>query len=230
MYTSGGLLPVPLQQFQVASCGSNHAERSDLDYCNMRDGVLTQEIEEQILSDANGGNTRLVDTNINGVSSNYVSSSSNANDQSTPTLSTPAPVAPPSQAGLIALDPCIGPSGVCAIVDFRLPVTPADLPIADTLPPPIDDLAPAIDVLAPTIDVLAPAAPPPTQVTFLNNPEPGSDLPPLFTPQPLKPIPEASTWVMTATGFSVLAFFFRKKRRPRINPISVIDVSDLNKP
>ncbi len=229
MYTSGGLLPVPLLQFQVASCGGNHAEHSDLDYCSMRGGVLTQEIEEQILSDANDGNTRLEDANINGVSPTDVSSSSNANDQSTPSLSAPTPVAAPPQGGLIALDPCGRASGVCAIVGLGLAVTPTDLPIVDTLPQPIDDLPTAIDVLAPTIDVLAPVAPPPTQVTFLNNPEPESDLPPLFTPKPLKSIPEASTWVMTVTGFSILAFFFRKKRGPRINPISIIDVSDLKK-
>ena len=196
----------------------------------MRDDVLRQEIEQQSLSDANDGNTTLEDANNNVSSPKDASSSSNANDQSTPSLSTPTPVAnPPPHGGLIALDPCGGASGVCAIVDLGLAVTPIDLPIVDSPPPPIDDLAPTIDVLAPPIDVLAPPidvlAPPPTQVTVLDNPEPESGLPPLFTPQPLKPIPEASTWVMTITGFSIIAFTFRKKRRPRINPISIIDVS-----
>jgi hypothetical protein len=228
IYTSGDLLPVPPLQFQLASCGGSHAEHSDLEYCSMRDGVLTQ--EKKILSDAKDGNTKSEDANINGVSPNDVSSSSNANDQSTPSLSTPTPVAnPPPQGGLIALDPCGGASGVCAIVDLGQAVTPTDLPIVDTSPPPIDDLAPTIGVLAPPIDVLAPPidvlAPPPTQVTLLDNPAP-ADLPPLFTSQPLNPIPEPSTWVMTVIGFSIIAFAFRKKRRRRMNPISIIDVSE----
>jgi hypothetical protein len=232
MYTSGGSLHAPPLQFQVASCGGSHAEHGDLEYCSIRDDVIRQEIEQQSLSDANDGNTTSA-ANDNLDSSKDVSSSSNANDQSTPSLSTSTPVANPSpQGGFIALDPCGGASGVCAIVDLGLAVTPIDLPIVDTTPPPIDDPAPTIEVLASPIDVLAPptnlplpVAPPPTAVTVLDNPEPGPDLPPLFTPQPLKPIPEASTWVMTIIGFSLMAFAFRKKRRPRINPISIIDVS-----
>jgi hypothetical protein len=241
-YTSGGLLPVPLLQFQVASCGGSHAERRDLDYCSIRDGVLRQEIEQQSLSDANDGNTKLEDANNNVISPNDVSSSSNANDQATPSLSTPTSVAnPPPNGGLIALDPCGGASGVCAIVDVGLPVAPIDLPIVDSPPPPIDDLAPTIDVLAPPIDVLTPpigvlapptnlplpVAPHPIPVTVLENPEPGAGLPPPFTPPPVTPIPEASTWVMMITGFSIIAFTFRKKRRARVNPISIIDVSEV---
>jgi hypothetical protein len=221
IYTSGGLLPAPPLQFQVASCGGGHAERRDLDYCSMRD--VGQEIEQQNLSDPNDGNTASENTNNDVSSSKDVSSSSHANDQSTPSLSTPTPVANPQfQGGLIALDSCDGASGVCAIVDLGLAATPIDLPIVDSPPPLIDDLAPPIDVLTPPIDILAP---PPTQVTVLDNPEPESDLTPIFTPQPLKPIPEASTWVMTIIGFSLMAFAFRKKRRSRINPISIIDVS-----
>ena len=118
MYTSGGLLPVPPLQFQVASCGGSHAEHRDLDYCSIRDDVLGQEIEQQSLSDANDGNTTLA-ANNNVVSPKDASSSSNANDQSTPSLTTPTPVANPlPHGGLIALDPCGGASGVCAIVDL----------------------------------------------------------------------------------------------------------------
>ena len=56
MYTSGGLLPVPPLQFQVASCGGSHAERRDLDHCSLGGDVLRQEIEEQSLFDTNNGN------------------------------------------------------------------------------------------------------------------------------------------------------------------------------
>jgi hypothetical protein len=225
IYTSGGLLSAPPLQFQVASCGGSHAERRDLDYCSMGDDVLRQEIEQQSLSDPNDGNTTLENANNNVSSSKGVSSSSNANDQSTPSLSTPTLVANPQlQGGLIALDPCDGTSGGCVIV---LGVTPIDLPIVDSSPPLIDDLPPTIDVLAPPIDVLAPPidvlAPPIIPVSVVTNPGPS----PLFPPQILKPIPEASTWVMTITGFSIIAFTFRKRRRPRINPISIIDVSEV---
>ena len=54
----------------------------------------------------------------------------------------------------------------------------------------------------------------------------GPSLPPVFPSQPLKPIPEASTWVMTIIGFSIMAFAFGKKRRSRINPISIIDIAE----
>jgi hypothetical protein len=232
MYTSGDLFPVPPLQFQVASCGGSHAERRNLDHCSMGDDVLSQEIEQQDLSGANEGNTA---ANDNVSSPKDVSSSSSANGQSTPSLSAPTPVAnPPPQGALIAPDLCGAALGVCAIVDLGLPETPIDLPIVDSLPPPIDDLALTIDVLAPPIDVLAPPTnlllplpPRPTPVIVLNNPEPESGLPPIFTPEPLKPIPEASTWVMTIIGFSLMTFAFRKKRRPRLNPISIIDVSEI---
>jgi hypothetical protein len=242
MYTSGGLLPVPPLQFQVASCGGSHAERRDLDHCSLGGDVLRQEIEEQSLSDTNNGNNASEDANDIASSSKDVSSSSNANDQSTSSLSTPIAMANPQpQGGLIAPDPCGGASAVCAIVDLGLPGTPIDLPTVDSPPPLIDDLAltidvPAlpIDVLPPPIDVLAPptnpplpVAPPPIPVPVLDDPGRGADLPPLFTSPPVKPIPEASTWVMTITGFSIIALAFRKKRRPRINPISIIDVSDV---
>jgi PEP-CTERM motif len=230
IYASRGLFPVPPLQFQLASCGGNHAEHRDLDYCSIGDDTLTQEIEQQNLSDPNDGNTRLEDANNNVISPKDTSSSSNGNDQFTPPLSTPTPVVnSPPHGGLIALDPCSGVSGVCVIVNVGLSVTPIDSPIVDSPPPLIDDLATTIDVLAPPIDVLAPPidvlAPPPTQVALLNNPEPESGLPPIFTLQPVRPIPEASTWVMTIIGFSLMAFAFRKKRRPRFNPISIIDIS-----
>ena len=40
-----------------------------------------------------------------------------------------------------------------------------------------------------------------------------------------RPIPEAPTWVMTTIGFSVVVFLFRKKKRNRVIPISIIDVT-----
>ena len=95
MFAFGGLLPAPPLQFQVASCGGSHAERSDLDYCSMRDDILRQEIEQQNSSDAKAGKAALEDV-------------SSPNDvflliqrftpHSTPSLTTPTPVRQSSAA------------------------------------------------------------------------------------------------------------------------------------
>jgi hypothetical protein len=207
MYTSGDLLSVPPLHFQAASCGGGQAERRDLDYCSIRDGVLRKEIEQQNSSDDYGSNATLA-TDDDVVSTKDASSSSNANDQSAPLLSTPTPFNnPPPRGSVITLDPCGLPSEVCGIVEVGLAA------IVDTPPQPIYVLAPPIDVL-----------PQPTPVTVFDGQGPGSGLPPLLTSQPVKPIPEASTWVMIITGFGILALAFRKKQRSRINPISIIDV------
>ncbi len=233
-YTSGSILPPVPIQFQVASCGGSHAEHRDLDYCSIRDNVLMNNIEQMNSSDTNGGTSNTLDDAANAVIyPKNVSSSSNPDTQSTPpSLSTPTPVSnPPPQGELIALDPCDGASGGCAIADNLL-VTPIDLPTVDPSPSLTDDLATAIDIPAPLTDLLTPppnllipVAAPLIQVASLDDPGSESDLPPLLPPGPLKPIPEASTWVMTVIGFGIIALMFRRKKNHRINPISIIDIS-----
>ena len=115
------------------------------------------------------------------------------------------------QGTLSVLGPC-DVSASCASALIEPLETPIDAP---ALEPPalIADLTPSP----------YPETPAPSPIIYVDNPGPISDLPPVFAPQPLKPIPEASTWVMTVIGFSIMAFLFGKKRRPRINPISIVD-------
>jgi hypothetical protein len=247
VYGPAGLLPLPPVELQVASCGGNHAEHKDLDYCSVREDIIGKIAEQEDLSNVNSDNNTLDSASNKAFSPGVTTSSSNPSNQSTSPSSTPTPISNPlSHGDLTALDQCDGAAGVCAVVTtpIDMPIIPIDMPIIGSQAPPIDDLTLPIDVLAPPIDVLAPPTPPidvlappinlpppatlpPIQVAFPDNPGPGSDPPPFFTPSPLKPIPEASTWVMTIIGFGIMIFVFRKKRRPRVNPISIIDVSDV---
>ena len=202
---ASGLLVVP-PGFQVASCGGSSAERGDLDYCNKMKLItyLSSDPPKQSASD----------TATQAASNNALSSSDGpASDLSV------QPFTAPSTPNTAPLTPAIGYA-------YLLPGTI----LIDPLETPVDapgPVAPPIDVLAPPIDLPNPEAPPPGPIVYVDGPGPVSDLPPVFTPQPLKPIPEASTWVMTTTGFSIMFFIFRKKRRLRINPISIIDISEI---
>lgn len=216
VYALAGLLLPPPPLFQVGSCGGSHAEHKDLDYCSIRgNDMLRREAEKENSSDVDGGDNTAKNDSNNVILSNDTTSSSDTDNQSTPTLSAATPTGNPlSDGDLIKLGQCDG-AGVCAIVHIDLPTTPIDLPI-------VGFQAPSIDDPAPPIDLPLPVAPPPTQVTFLNNPEPGSDLPPVFTPSPLKPIPEASTWVMILIGFGAMAILYGKGDRRRISQVIVI--------
>ena len=162
-----------------------------------------------------------------------------------------------SQGALITLEQCRGASGLCAIVDIDLPATPVDLPATDVLAPATDDLAPPTDVPAPATDVMAratddlapptdvpappiavlaspinlsvPVASPPTPIALLGDPGPELDLAPVFTPSPLKPIPEASTWVMTIIGFGSMIILYGRDNRHRIKQVLLIAVRRLAK-
>jgi hypothetical protein len=85
----------------------------------------------------------------------------------------------------------------------------------DNVTAPIDALTAPIHALTSPIDPLPPDVLPPSPIIFVGDPEPGSGR---------RPIPEAPTWVMTAIGFSVVVFLFRKKKRNRVIPISIIDI------
>jgi hypothetical protein len=127
---------------------------------------------------------------------------------------------------LTSLGPCGGVSASCATIHMDPPETPGDSPAPGSPTPPIDGLTPAVGAPypeVPTPEVPTPEGPTPGPITYVDDPWLGSGLPPVFIPQPLKPIPEAPTWVMTIAGFGIMVFVFRKKRRPRINPVSIID-------
>ena len=253
VYTSAGLLPLPLLQFQVASCGGNHAEHKDLDYCSVRSEDLQKKSDLANLSASGDDDDTSGNVANDVISSGDATPSSDNNNQSSYSLSAPSLSATSlstltlisnslSQGDLIVLGQCDGALGICAVADIGLPATPIDLPPIDVLEPPIDAPAPPIDVLEPPIVVLAPpivalapinlplpVAPPPTQITFLDNPEPGLDLPPVFTPSPLKPIPEASTWVMTIIGFGAMVIFYSRRNHQRTKQVVVTTFRRLSK-
>ena len=216
VYTYPNVLYLPPLPFQVASCGGGHAEREDLDHCSIRAGdIFRQEAEKENSSDADSDNNTLGKDSNNTILSIDAASSSNTNNQSTPSLSAPGPISNPlSNRNLIVLDQCDG-ARVCATVDIDLSATPIDLPIIGSVAPPIDDLAPPIDDLAPSVS-------PPPQITFLDSPEPEPDLPLVFIPSPLKPIPEASTWVMIMIGFGAMIMLRGGSDLLRIKRILVI--------
>jgi hypothetical protein len=217
-------------------------------------------LQEYSLARSSGIDNDTLDNASNVVTSATNSGSSSSNNQSVSSAnSQPATFLPTStatgntlsQGDLIVLEQCGGASGVCAIASIDLPVTPVDSPATDVLATATDVPSPATDVLAqptdvpsPATDVLAqptvvlappinlplPVAPPPTQITLLDNPEPGSDLAPVFTPSPLRPIPEASTWIMTVIGFGAMVITYGRRDRHRIKQIVATTVRSLINP
>jgi hypothetical protein len=220
---ASGVLGAAALQFQVASCGGSSAEHSNLDYCSSAKLVSNQASDSPSEPEQSNNNTATQSTSNNVLSPN----DGPASYLSAQTIT--APLAP-SIANNSLLPGTLSVLGCdifasCASVLIDPLETPTDIDPPETQvdavaldpPPPIGDLAPPIDQFS--------DAPPPGPTNYGGDPGSGPSLPPVFTSQPLKPIPEASTWVMTIIGFSVMAFAFGKRRRPRINPISIIDVS-----
>jgi hypothetical protein len=216
-------LDVLLPQFQVASCGGSSAERSNLAYCNNAALIAAQLADQPQKSGQNSSNSGAQQANSNGPSSS-VAPASNSSAPSNVAALAPAPPAQPLLPEMLSLlGSCGDPSASCTIVLINLPETLVDTPSPSFLASPIEELTPPIEELTPPSDPPDSEAPPLSPIVFVSDPEPVLDLSP--PPDPLKPIPEAPTWVMTITGFTVMFFVFGKKRRPRIDPISIIDVS-----
>jgi hypothetical protein len=217
---ASGFFFTPIQ-FQVASCGGNSAEHSDLEYCNSADLLGDQTDDSPVKSEKDNSSTA-----TQSASNNVISSSGPPGSNSTAQPIT-APLIPfiadqalladqsPLQETLSVLGPC-DVSASCAGVEI------------DPLEAPVD--APALDPVLLTGDP-APSSAPPSWEPQLPGPTDGggsgAGLAPVFSSPP-EPVttPEASTWVMTVVGFGFMAFTFSKRRRPRNNPISVIDVSE----
>jgi hypothetical protein len=201
-------------KFQVASCGGSSAEHGGLDYCDDAKLAANQLSDQSSKLEQSGSGTATQGASNNVPSSNGAPAS-NLTDQLIAAPLTPA-IADQSllQGTLSVLGPC-DVSASCASVVINPLETPVDAPALD--PPPLIG-----DLTYPD----PPAPSPIVSIVYVDDPGPVSDLAPVFTPQPLRPIPEASTWVMTVIGFGIMAFLFGKKRRPRINPISIVDVSE----
>jgi hypothetical protein len=227
---ASSLLRTPII-FQVASCGGTSAEHSNLDYCS-NINITPDQLNDY--SDNYGQNNSIAETQS---ASNNVLSSNSAPAYSTGQATThplppviadrPVPPViadrPAPQETLTVISPC-DISASCAGVVIDRPDTPVDLPPdggdsgSGTSLPPVFTPDPL-----PLPDAPLSSQTPPTD-------PPAFDPPPLTVDQtqPPEPVttPEASTWVMTIVGFSFMAFAFRKRRRPRLNPISIIDISE----
>ena len=213
---ASGLFLTPII-LQVASCGGSSVEHRDLDYCNNEKLAANQPSDSPLKSEQSNSNSSTQSASNNVLSSNEAPAS-NLTDQP---ITAPLTHAIADQSLLHGALSVLGPCDVsasCAGVVIDSLETPVDAPALD--PPPL------IGDLTPSIDLPYPEPPAPSPIVYVDDPGPVSDLAPVFTPQPLKPIPEASTWVMTVIGFSIMAFLFSKKRRRRVNPISIVDVSE----
>ena len=200
-------------QLQVASCGGSAAERSNLEYCNS--SYINDDQNNSTNAEKHKDSSTIQATDSNPILWSDPSSSSlrTQSDISPFTLATANKFL--LHGALSFLGQCGGVSVSCATIQIGAPetITPPP-PGSPTLP--IDDLTPPTD---PSPFEVAPPV--------VYDPGSGSGLPPVFTPQPLKPIPEAPTWVMMITGFGIMVFVCRKGRRRRVNPISIIDVSEV---
>lgn len=205
-------LPVGPTQFQVASCGGASAEHGNLDYCNNGQLVVDQYSDHSHKSEQGDSDTESENAGDNAPSS---ADATESNSSAQPSIASfplgIVTIKPVLRGTLSVLGACGDVTLSCTTTQIAPPETPFDSPSLS------DDLTPSID-----------EAPAPGPIAYISEPGSGPSLPPVFTPQPLKPIPEASTWVMTIIGFSIMVFVFRKRRRTGINPISIIDDSEIS--
>jgi hypothetical protein len=212
-------------KFQVASCGGSSAEHSDLDYCDKVQLSAGQSSDSSLKSKEGNSNTATQNPSNDVLSSNGALTPDFSAQPTTAPLTRAIVDQSQLQETLSVLGPC-DVSASCANLLIDPLERPVDAP-ADDSPPLIDDLVPSINLPFPQTPALSlpyPEIPAPSPIIYVD-----SSLPPIATLQPLNPIPEASTWVMTIVGFSIMAFMFGRKRRPCINPISIVDGSDFKK-
>ena len=208
-------------QIQVASCGGDAAEHSNLEFCHIGGNSAIQ---------ADDNSTKPEQSNSNGTvaaqvgSSNIVLlsvvSASNQESQSDISLITPA-IANKlvQQDNLIVLSALFGQcddvSAACATIQIDPSTAPIDSPTApiDSPTAPTDPPTAPIDYPAVPIDSPAPPDPPPAYpVISVGDPGPILDPLPISTP-PLvaSPVPETSTWVMTMIGFFIMVLVSRRR-------------------
>jgi len=211
--------------FQVASCGGSSAEHPDLDRCDNTYNTIDQSADDS-------KKNRHVNSDNTTIASSYNSAAA-PNDTNSTTVesinpSTPSPYTlnlentPDNVHDLSWLT--LAAALTSPIDDPAAPIDDLTAPIDDLTAPindPTDPTAPAynvttpVDILTPPTYFSPPEVVPPSPIIFVGDPGPGSGR---------RPIPEAPTWVMTTIGFIVVVFLFRKKKRNRVIPISIIDV------
>jgi hypothetical protein len=228
---SGPNLLIPPALLQVASCGGSSAERNNLDYCGSNDA-------NDANADQFGDNYNKYDPDKNtsatqGTGNNLVSSSNTSNPPSLNPSTSPNinPILPSDflmGGELTLVGGCDGVSISCAAIDIKQPAALIDSstpesptpPIGDQTPPFGDQTPPFGDQTPPFGDQTPPIDPPP----LIGSSGSGGAGP---VSDQNRPIPEAPTWVMTAIGFGILAFIFRKKKNNHYNSISIIDNTEV---
>jgi hypothetical protein len=226
--------------FQVASCGGSSAEHSNLDYCDSNDINADKHNDNSKNDERDKGNSQGADNNV--IIANNTDDVTSSNNTSNTSFSSPgapfhiAPLMPSNfltSGDLTLLGQCDGVSISCAPIDIEQPAAPIDSSAPEFPTPPIDAPTPPIDdTTQPPIAPVDDPTPP------VDDPTPPTDdpTPPIEVVPPGsggggsgsgRPIPEAPTWVMTAIGFGIVAFVFRRKNNNRINSISIIDNTEV---
>jgi hypothetical protein len=226
--------------FQVASCGGSSAEHSNLDYCDSNDINADKHNDNSKNDERDKGNSQGTDNNV--ISSNNTDDVTSSHNTSNTSFSGPgapfniAPLVPSNfltSGDLTLLGQCDGVSISCAPIDIEQPAAPIDSSAPEFPTPPIDAQTPPIDDS--TQPPIAPVDGPTPPVDGPTPPIDGPTPPIEVVPPGLggggsgsgRPIPEAPTWVMTAIGFCIVAFVFRRKKNNRINSISIIDNTEI---
>jgi hypothetical protein len=187
-------------RLQVASCGGNSVERSNLDFCNINDTSTTHGNGSDEETTPDNGNGATHATNI----SNDATIASNS--QSTLSQET-QPVVEPDATSLMPARHVHAGHRRHAV--RTTPINDLTAPIDSVPTAPDDPTAPVDDPPAPIVYLGPPDSPPSDPVFPIGDPVPLSDPLPILTLTPAHPIPETSTEVMTMIGFGIMFLAMR---------------------
>jgi hypothetical protein len=216
-----------LLPLQVASCGGSSVEHSDLEFCDISDGIGKKKpLDNSIAPEASSSiaMTNAPNVNLSVISSNASSTStSEGNAVEIPPSSSIIPNASSNgapQSSLIDISvlssQCEDTPTPCMTIAINPMVAPTNSPATPMESPttPTDSPATPTDFPITTIDPLTPSEPTPPTPPVVSIGDPESVLsPPPVSPPPLaaSPIPETSTWIMTLIGFAAVAFGSRAR-------------------
>lgn len=203
------------QNFQVANCGGNSAEHSNLDYCINKKDKSNQQDDKSNQNQLNTKSSQIQSTNIDDTLSAASTSiiSSNGSNISSVSFSIPDDLI--SQEGITFIVPCDSVSEPCVISKMDQPTTVINPPTPNSPTPLSDD--PNSPIVPSPLEVLPPEVLAPSPVVSVDDP----GLPAFTPPPPVASVPEAPTWVMTILGFSVVAFIYRNRRYRSFNRLSM---------
>ena len=218
----------PPALFQVASCGGSSAEHSDLEFCSDVDVNTNNELSDDSKNNKQVSNYSSIQTTDN-------SSTNSSNNYNQPSSAPNTPIAPSSitlfntesPEGLIAAyapDASTPPietgssgDGSASSGDGSASSGDGSASSGDGSASSGDGSGPFGDGSGSSGDGSASSGDGPTYPVI------GSGEGDFGVGSGQRPIPEAPTWVMTALGFGVVAFLFRRKRNRLADSISIVD-------